>query len=80
MSRSNYVYIVQHPTTQIPLAAFTVKHELMSWITRRLADDTLLPQTPVWRVRDGWRTGEQVLLGTVAQALERAEVEERHGG
>lgn len=69
MARADYVWIVQHPTTQIVIAAFTVKHELVAWLAQRLGTDGLLPQSPVWRVRDGWRTGQQVLLGTAAQVL-----------
>jgi hypothetical protein len=67
VARADYVWIVQHPTTHIPIAAFTVRHELCTWAAQRLAADTLPPQSPVWRVRDGWRTGEQVLLGTVGE-------------
>lgn len=69
VARAEHIWLVQHPTTQIIIAAFTVRHELESWLARRLDDDTLLPQSPVWRVRDGWRTGEHVLLGTAADLI-----------
>ena len=34
MARSTYVYIVRDPDGRI-LGAFTVKHELRSWLTRQ---------------------------------------------
>lgn len=47
MSRSTHVWVVVH-TGCIPIAAFTVRHELAGWCERSLPDDAR-----VWRVTDG---------------------------
>lgn len=45
MARSTYVYVVVVLDT--PIAAFTVKHELLSWLNRHPLKDAR-----VWRVHD----------------------------
>ena len=47
MARSAYVYLVQAPETLQALAAFTVKHELKSWL------DGTDRKVVVMRMRDG---------------------------
>jgi hypothetical protein len=34
MTRSKYIWVVQRPQTRTLVAAFTVKHELASWLKR----------------------------------------------
>lgn len=48
MARSTYIYVVTDARKQI-LAAFTVKHELVSWLERQVS----LTGHNVWRVADG---------------------------
>ncbi len=58
MARSAYVYVVANGTGHL-LAAFTVKHELLSWLARPEHEQ----DRDVWvvvRVRDGVRPGEPV--------------------
>lgn len=54
MSRSQYIYVVQEKDCITPIAAFTVKHELESWLgkTGRYGDPGVL----VWRIRDSDQT------------------------
>lgn len=51
MARSHSVWVVTHrdPSTAHPIAAFTVKHELKTWLTRRRK----LPLVWVYRLGDG---------------------------
>lgn len=54
MARSSYIYLVMPVQTLqdggiIPIAAFTVKHELVSWLMRNMPSDNYR----VWRVADG---------------------------
>lgn len=49
MARSTYIYVVMR--SALPLAAFTVRHELVSWVSRH-ADDLLLHGGRVYRCRD----------------------------
>jgi hypothetical protein len=49
MARSSYIYVV---TNKGELrAAFTVKHELVSWLDRH--DDDQLSEFELWRCQDG---------------------------
>lgn len=51
MSRSPFVWTVTYPgRIGPPVACFTVKHELKTWLDRRPDDDFA-----VWRHRDGHR-------------------------
>lgn len=55
MARSTYVYVVTD-ATGTPVAAFTVKHELATWLDRN-------PRTWwITRVRDGVDPGEPTAL------------------
>jgi hypothetical protein len=57
MARSTYIYYAQskrHPSDPAYSAAFTVKHELISW----LGSEAHLYQ--VWRMSDGVREGSSV--------------------
>lgn len=46
MARSTYIYFVQGRQGE-PVAAFTVKHEMMTWLEQNPGDYTL------WRLSDG---------------------------
>lgn len=48
MARSAYIYLVTISTDDLPTAAFTVKHEMESWLTRSGLENPVL-----WRCRDG---------------------------
>jgi hypothetical protein len=48
MSRSEYIYVVERPG-ELP-AAFTVKHELVTWL---LNHQPLPPGLKIWRCDDG---------------------------
>lgn len=37
MARSSYIYVVQDGVSEHPLGAFTVKHELITWLSKRRA-------------------------------------------
>lgn len=52
MARSGAVYFVWDSCSW-PLAGFTVKHELVSWLKRRKDTYDDLVEMEVWRVRDG---------------------------
>jgi hypothetical protein len=45
MARSTYVYVVMDGTE--PVAGFTVKHEMATWLERNPGDYT------IWRLSDG---------------------------
>lgn len=60
MARSEYVYVVIDPKTSEP-GTFTVKHELVTWLSRHPDPSSLL----IWRCRDGrlmWRPPVRVAL------------------
>jgi hypothetical protein len=46
MARSTYIYLVTGPL-RIPVAGFTVKHELQTWLERNPGEYEL------WRLSDG---------------------------
>ena len=48
MARSTYVYVVLDVYCQEPIAGFTVKHELQTWLRGNHAR-----VSSVWRIRDG---------------------------
>lgn len=55
MARSTYVYVVLLAEDNLPVAAFTVKHELKTWIEMRPSE-----KYRIFRVRDGrWQEPEQ---------------------
>lgn len=56
MSRSDYVYVVEYRNMSgsLLVAAFTVKHELCTWLYRRASKDGL----HVTRVPDGSTVGD----------------------
>jgi hypothetical protein len=49
MARSTYVYVVISNDNGLPVAGFTVKHEMKTWLERNLGDYT------IWRLADGLR-------------------------
>ncbi|TYO65498.1 hypothetical protein FXV83_16310 [Bradyrhizobium hipponense] len=53
MARSSYVYVVM--TNGSPEAAFTVKHELATYLNKR---DPMKPPYTIWRLRDGGKEPE----------------------
>lgn len=65
MSRSTYVYTVLNKATRIPAAAFTVKHELASWMKRH---DPLT--VDVYRLRDGNAYPDQIPVRLDPRTLE----------
>lgn len=54
MARSTYIYIVTEAYCEVPLACFTVKHELQGWWNARTAYKR--SQLAAWRFRDGGST------------------------
>lgn len=65
MARSSYVYIVHTNTRPGPLcAAFTVKHEMMTWLGKCVEMGTLNADTDwtVSRLPDGSSTGRPAVL------------------
>lgn len=73
MARSDYVYVVllaEPPAAPLPpVAAFTVKHELRTWLRRRLAGPlgTLWPESSldvyaVYRVPDAGTEGTRISI------------------
>lgn len=52
MARSQYVYVVQAKGCITPLAAFTVKHEMETWLSRYNGPADLI----YWRVRNADQT------------------------
>ena len=64
MARATKIYVVEAPNTSIS-GAFTVKHEMISWLERHSIDETSL----VWSVSDGAHqdVGGRKLLGTVEE-------------
>jgi len=53
MARSSYIYVVSSTIHQQPLAGFTVKHELVSWLQRRARDEPIRAPVSIYRLRDG---------------------------
>ena len=47
MARSTYVYVVTIVGVVPPVAGFTVKHEMMTWLERHPGDYR------IWRLSDG---------------------------
>lgn len=47
MARAQYVYVVQQVGCITPLAAFTVKHEMETWLHEHATNDDII----IWRVR-----------------------------
>lgn len=54
MARSSYVYVVMKNGVGLPIAGFTVKHELKTWLGRNPGDYT------IWRLSDGLHQREPV--------------------
>lgn len=57
MARSSYVYVVMDHDK--PVAGFTVKHELKTWLDRNL-DERTASEYKVWRLSDGLYQREPV--------------------
>lgn len=73
MARADYVWIVRDSLGDL-LAAFTVKHELVTWLRRRTTgwEHTQLRESwTIDRMRDGG-LGEPVRVGTAADLLAEA--------
>lgn len=71
MARSSYIYVV-YPTPDYdvdsaPIAAFTVKHELVRWLTRK--DPKELENLSVTRLPDGGRTDPKPSLLDIDELL-----------
>lgn len=85
MPRSTYVYVVVHdtihPANKGPVAAFTVKYELLGWLAGNPGPaGTDLPydldRLSVWRLRDGHtaRLAGPERVGTGREYLDREAV------
>ena len=60
MARSSYIYIVFVPNSNLPvISAFTVKHELMTWLAKNVEMGILNDKTDwmVLRSHDGALSG-----------------------
>jgi len=66
MSRSTYIYVVMGKTD--PMAAFTVKHELVSWIERCVGAD-VVGMLRIFRLVDNGRSGSRLTEMDVADLL-----------
>lgn len=55
MARSTYIYTVVSAGTGSPEAAFTVKHELVTYLEKR---DPLRPPYRIYRMHDGGKRPE----------------------
>lgn len=53
MARSSYIYMVENPESGAVLAAFTVKHECVSWLKYQRRHHYPLDVWTVMRVPDG---------------------------
>lgn len=56
MARSSYIYLVKgsgNVGNYNPLAAFTVKHELVTWLKKRFPGGVGLNGVEGWRMPDG---------------------------
>lgn len=54
MSRSQYIYVVTHPRQSMPLATFTVKHELRKYLRPLLEREPILRHAlSLYRFDDG---------------------------
>ena len=63
MARSRHIYVVMG-AVKVPIAAFTVKHELVAWIKRKEhAPDSPLRFMHVFRLDDGGYPGHVTELG-----------------
>lgn len=51
MARAHTIWIVVSDTEGVPIRAFTVKHELKTWLDRR--PDFLKEYWIIWSMRDG---------------------------
>jgi hypothetical protein len=72
VARSQYIWVVQADRSKNVIAAFTVKHELLSWIGRELAESEQPRRVlMVTRYRDGSASGF-VRLGSARELLEAA--------
>lgn len=49
MARSTYIYVVMDPRAPLPVATFTVKHEMVGWLKRTRKPGS----TKVYRYGDG---------------------------
>lgn len=63
MARSTCVYVVVG-SDDVPIAGFTVKHELITWLGRRQDEEYLVTNGRVWRCGDGLRQGEPRVMTT----------------
>lgn len=74
MARAEYIWLVRDPDGD-PIAAFTVKHELVGWLKRRTAGwehTDLASSWEITRLRDGGHAIAPVRVGTAAELLAEA--------
>lgn len=53
MARSTYIYVVTNLEDKVPLACFTIEHEMEEWCDMWFADHPLARQLYVFRFWDG---------------------------
>jgi len=71
MPRASYVYVVRLTGTLV--AAFTVKHELVTWLRVRLAEAPHLEDLyRVTRLRDGQGPETALSMGTARRVIDGA--------
>jgi hypothetical protein len=73
MPRAAYIYVVRQYPLKSLVAAFTVKHELVTWLRRRLVEAPLLVDLYlVTRLRDGQGPETALHMGTARQVIDGA--------
>jgi len=69
MARSTCVYVVMR-TGAMPVAGFTVRHELITWLTRH--PEVREPDFAVWRCGDGLSQNGP-LVASIADLLQKGQ-------
>lgn len=61
MARATGIWVVvSGGNLGCPIAAFTVKHELQTWLDKHLEDPLCLPVSYVYRLSDGAKMGNEI--------------------
>ena len=73
MPRASYIYVVRQWPPRSLVAAFTVKHELVTWLCRRVAEAPHMAELyRVTRLRDGQGVETAQYMGTARQVIDGA--------
>jgi hypothetical protein len=71
MPRASYIYVLRLDNYLV--AAFTVKHELVTWLCRRVAEAPHMADLyRVTRLRDGQGPEMALYMGTAKQVIDGA--------